>query len=260
VAGAWAAEDLVDEAAIGAQLTEVAGAAQQQGVLHRLLDVAMGAFDRAASVGDAAVVAGRLHAVVRAQGFVAHRQVLARAFVQVAEGRRQAVGAMAQRRPAQGPPGVLQPFGQGDIALPAQDDMGVLEARIDQAEVVEPVIEQAPGDGHRRVGHVGEVRQPHAAGLMRLAEDDLLGRAVQRPPHPDAPLEGPAHTLGQLGVTPPHLLENPERPQPRRRYQQRHDLGIEYLRQRVGPSTATRHRPLRRRQGLALQAIGPWWW
>jgi hypothetical protein len=35
--------------------------------------------------------------------------------------------------------------------------MGVLEARIDQAEVIEPVIERLAGDGDRQIGHVGEV-------------------------------------------------------------------------------------------------------
>ena len=60
--------------------------------------------------------------------------------------------------------------------------MGMLEARVGQPEVIEPVIERLAGDGDAQVGHVGEIRQPHPARLMDLAEDHLLVRAVQRAP------------------------------------------------------------------------------
>ena len=50
--------------------------------------------------------------------------------------RRQAVGAVLERRAAQRPQGVLQSFGQGHEAFAAQDDVGVFEARIGEAEVV----------------------------------------------------------------------------------------------------------------------------
>src|ERR1700686_5747634 len=58
--GVLAAGDLVDEAAIGEQIIEVVCAAHQQGVLHRLLEMAVRTFDRAVLMRDTAVVARRL--------------------------------------------------------------------------------------------------------------------------------------------------------------------------------------------------------
>ena len=89
---------------------------------------------------------------------------------------------MLARGATERPQRVLQPLGQGDEALAAEHDMGMLEAGIGQPEVVEPVIQRGPGDGDAEIAHVGEVGQPHPAGLMDLAEDDLLLLAVQGAP------------------------------------------------------------------------------
>src|SRR6185312_11443317 len=67
VAGIAAADDLVAEAAIGGEIIEVGSAAQQQGIGDRPLEMAMRALDRPVLVGDAAVVAGRPHAVMGAE-------------------------------------------------------------------------------------------------------------------------------------------------------------------------------------------------
>jgi hypothetical protein len=48
--------------------------------------------------------------------------------------------------------------------------------------VVEPVVEGDAGDGDAQIAHVGEVGQPDPAGLVDLAEDDLLLLAVQSAP------------------------------------------------------------------------------
>ena len=53
VAGVAAADDLVDEAAIGSQVVEVARPAQQQRVVDGPLEMAVRAFDRAVLVRDA---------------------------------------------------------------------------------------------------------------------------------------------------------------------------------------------------------------
>jgi hypothetical protein len=207
-------------------------------------------------MGDAAVVAGRLHAVVGAQGVIAHGQIVPGRLVQVAERRRQAVAAMLAGRAAGRPQGVLQTLRQGDIALPTQDHVGMLEARVDQAEVIEPVIERRAGDGDRQARHVGEVRQAHPSRLVRLTEDHVPIGAVQRPPGAYAPLHRPAHPLGQVGVTPPHLLEDGYRSQLRRRLQHRHDLRLEDRRQGIGPSPVPRLGLLGRKPGVFLEAIG----
>ena len=104
--------------------------------------MAMRALDRAVLMRDAAIVAGRLHPVMGAQRIVAPGQILARLVIEVAERRRQAVAAMLERRAAECPQRVLQSFGQRHIAFAAENHMGVLEARVGEPEVIEPVIER----------------------------------------------------------------------------------------------------------------------
>ena len=137
---------------------------------------------RAVLMRDTAIVAGRLHPVMGTQRVIAPGQILARILVQVAERGRQTVAAMLERCAAQCPQRVLQSFGQRHIAFAAEDHMRMLEARVGEPEVIESMIEPRAGDGDAEVGHVGEIRQPHPARLMDLAEDHLLVRAMQGPP------------------------------------------------------------------------------
>ena len=95
---------------------------------------------------DAGIVAGRRHAVVAAQFFVAVGQVRGGIFVEIAERRRQAVAAMLAGSPAERPQGVLQAFRQGYEALAAEHDMGMLEAGIGEPEMIEPVVERLASD------------------------------------------------------------------------------------------------------------------
>ena len=57
-------------------------------------------------------------------------------------------------------------------------------------------------------------------------------------------------------MAPLHLLEDRNRPQPRRRLQQRHDLGVEDVRQRVWPAAVPRLGLQRRWPGIGLEPIG----
>jgi hypothetical protein len=50
-------DDLIDEGAVGIEVAKVTAAAQQQGILQRLLQMAARTFDGAVLVGDAGVVA-----------------------------------------------------------------------------------------------------------------------------------------------------------------------------------------------------------
>ena len=88
VAGVLATHDLVDEGSIGRQVLEVDRAAHQQRIADRALQVPVRTLDRTVLVRDAAVIAGRLHAVMPAQRIVAARQILARLAVKIAERRR----------------------------------------------------------------------------------------------------------------------------------------------------------------------------
>src|SRR5579863_8753604 len=71
-----ASDHLIDEAAIGIEVSEVAAAAQQQGLLKRDLEMGVRPLDRTVLVCHAGIVARRCHAVVRAQGLVTARQIL----------------------------------------------------------------------------------------------------------------------------------------------------------------------------------------
>src|SRR6202035_5759634 len=122
------ADDLVDKAAIGIERVEVARSAQQQRILYSLLEMAVRAFDRAVLVCHAAIVAGRLHAVMRTQRLVAARLVLPGVVVEIAKGGRQAVAAMLQRCPAERPQRILQSLGERHKALAPEHDLGMLPA------------------------------------------------------------------------------------------------------------------------------------
>ena len=184
-----------------------------------------------------------------AQRLVALGEVGLRRRVEVAEGRRQAVGAVLVRRSAEQPQGVLQPLGQGDEALAAEDHVRVLEAGIGEAEVVEPVIERDAGDRDAEIGHVGEVGQPGAAGLVRLAEDDVLLLAVHGAPGADPALQGAADAGAEIGMATDDLLEDRDRAQAGRGHEHRHDLGLEHRGERVGPPAAARAWRIEGRRG-----------
>ena len=137
-----------------------------------------------------------------------------------------------------------------------EDDMGVLEARPGQAEVIEAVIERPAGDGDAEVVHVGEVRQPDHAGLVGLAEDHLPVRPVDRAPGADAALERAADAgIEVLRVAAHHLLEDGNRPEAGGSLEDRHHLGLEDVGQRVRTAPAARGPGWWRRRACLLQLI-----
>lgn len=205
---------------------------------------------------NAAIVAGRDHAVVAAQFVVAARQVLPGVLVKVAECRREAVAAMLAGSPAKRPQRVLQAFRQSDETLAAEHDMPRLEAGIGEPEMVEPVIEWLARDRDAGGGHVGEIRQSHAPGYVNLPEDDLLFLAMDGAPGSDPALDRAANASSKLGMTPDHLIEDGDRPDAGSRPQQRHDLGVENLSERIGPAPLPRNLLLRGQPQILLDATG----
>jgi hypothetical protein len=151
---------------------------------------------------------------------------------------------MLQGRAAERPQRVLQPLGQRHEAFAAEHDMGVLPAREGQPEMVEPMIERRAGDADAAIAHLGEIRQPEPARRMFLPEDDVLLGAVQRPPPADAPLQGAADAGASLGMAPPDLVENGDRPQARGALEQGHHLTIPNRSERVMPPATARCFPL----------------
>ena len=238
VAGVAAADELVDEGTIGGKIGERGAGAQQERVGDRPLEVAVRALHRAVLVGEAGVVAGRRHAVMGAQRLVAAGQVVFGLPVEVAESGREAVGAVLARGAAERPERVLQAFGERHEALPTQHDVGVLEARVGEPEVVEPVIEGLAGHADAEVGRVGKVRERGPARLVDLAEDDVLVGSVDGSPGTDAPLERAADAGAEVGVAAQDLLEDRHRSQAGGRLEQGHDLGLEEVTERIGPTPA----------------------
>ncbi len=55
-----------------------------------------------------------------------------------------------------------------------------------------------PGNGDPQVTHGGEVRQAAMARRMVLREEHFLGRALQRAPVADVPLQGAQHPVREL--------------------------------------------------------------
>ena len=233
----------VDESPVGVEIGEVARPAQQQGVLERLLEMAVRAFDRAVLVRDAGVVARRGHAVMAHQRRVALGDVFPRVGRQIAERRRQAVAAVLLRRAAERPQRVLQALGQGREAFAAEHDVSVFEAGEDEPEVIEPVIERLPGDGDGETAGVGEVGQSQPARLVRLAEDHVLLGPMKRPPGQDASLQRAADVGIEVGMAPAQFLEHADHPDAGRGLEDRRDLGVPVRLERVWPPPASRLAP-----------------
>ncbi len=194
----------------------------------------MGRFHRAVLVADTAVVARGRHAVVRTQALIAFGEVFLGLDRKVLVGRREAVGAVLRRSPAQAPQGLLQPLGQGAERLPAQYDLDVAPAAVGQAKMVETMRQGHTADPHHAALELGEVRQSQPAGLLYLAEHDLLVRPMQGLPRLDAALEGALPPVAEpTRVTVLQILEQGRGVQSRLMLQQPDHLAVPDLRERI---------------------------
>ncbi|KTS04288.1 hypothetical protein SB3_24310 [Methylobacterium radiotolerans] len=237
LASVAASDELVDEGAINGQVGEVGAGAQQERVGDGPLEVPVRTLDRAVLVGEAGVVTGGRHAVVGTQGLVAAGEILLGGLIEVAEGGREAVGAVLARHAAERPEGILQSFGERYEALAGEHDVGVLEAVVGEPEVVEPMVEAQASDGDAEIGHVGKVRQSHPPGLVGLTEDDVLVGSVHGAPGPDTPLQGAAVSCAEIGMTAQDLFKDGYRPQTGRGLEQWYDVGLEHLGEGIGPTS-----------------------
>jgi hypothetical protein len=134
------------------------------------------------------------------------------------------------------PQRILQSLGQRDEALAAEDNMGMLEARECQSEVIEPMRQRHAGNRDAERARVGEVGQAKTAGLMLLPEDNVLLWASQRPPTPHAPFQRAPDARANLGVAPPYLFEDRNGTDACGCLQDRDDLAIPNIGKRVGPA------------------------
>ncbi len=75
--------------------------------------------------------------------------------------------------------------------------------------MVDQMVEALPLDGDAEVVHGREVGGAQPARLVNLSEEDFLGRAAERPPAADVPLQRPQLAVAEaLGITPVQFLED----------------------------------------------------
>ncbi len=204
-----------------------------------VLQMTVSAFHAAVLVRDAAVVAGRRHRVMLAKSLVAPGQVFLGFGRQVEKGGRERVGPVFEGRGPQAPQRILQAGGESGEALPAEDDLAMFPAGIDESEVIQPMVEAPAGDRHAESAAVGEVRHPLASWRMVLAEDHFLLGAVDGFPLAHAPLEGAARRRQILvGEAAAKFFQDGHRPQARRFLQHRNDIAFPDIREGIGFAAA----------------------
>ena len=189
------------------------------------------------------------------QLLIAQRQIFLSVAFQVAECRREAVGAMLARRPAEPPQCILQALGQRHKAFAAEHHVGMLEARKRQPEVVQPMFQRHTSDRDAEHARIGEVRQAKTARFVLLAEDHILLGSGQRSPGTHAPFQRASNAGGDLGMAPSNLPEHRNGPNAGSRLQDRHDLAVPNLGQRVWPTAATKRLLLRGQPRVILDAV-----
>ncbi len=109
---------VLQERLIGGQIGEVLRAAQLQRLAQAELEMTVSRLHRSVLVGETGIVAGRLQAVVPAEGGVGLGFVVAGG--EVAVGGREPIGAVLAGHAAELPEGILQTFGERGEALPPQ--------------------------------------------------------------------------------------------------------------------------------------------
>jgi hypothetical protein len=180
-------EQLPQECLVGRPAGEVPAAAQHQGLVQRPLELPVALLHVAVLMRLRRVDRLPLQAVVPQQRLVT--PLKGRAITAGRDRGRQGVGAMHLGSAAQLGQGVLQALAEALEALAEADGAG-LPVGVGQHEVVDQVREGLAVDGHLQAAGVREVRGAQLAGLVDLAEEHLLGRAVQGPPLLDVPLQG----------------------------------------------------------------------
>ena len=138
--GILAGDELLEEGLVGSEVGEVPSPAQFECLIEAGLQMAVRGLDRAILVTDAGVVAGRLHAVMATELGIACRLVLP--VGQVPVRRREPIGAVRARHPAELPERFLDAFGERGEAFAAADRLDVLPAAEGQPEMVEQMGER----------------------------------------------------------------------------------------------------------------------
>src|SRR5205085_2286696 len=155
--GILAGDELLEEGLVGSEVGEVPSPAQFECLIEAGLQMAVRGLDRAVLVADAGIVAGWLHAVMATELGIARRLIVSAG--QVAVSRREPVGAMRARHPAELPERLLDAFGERGEALAAADRLDVLPAAEGEPEMIQQMGERLATEGNAQPAAVGEIRQ-----------------------------------------------------------------------------------------------------
>src|SRR3984893_251759 len=117
------------------------------------------------------------------------------------------------------------------------------------------MFEKDAGDSDAKHVRVGEVREAEATRRVLLAEDHIPLRPGQSAPRPHAPFQRAPDARANLWMTPPELSKHGNRAQTWGRLQDRHDLGVPYVGERIGPPSPARGLLLRGQARISLDPI-----
>jgi hypothetical protein len=199
------AEQPLEEGGVGVAGREVPAAPEHQGLVEGRLEAVVPLLHVAVLVALAGLDGLGGQPVVVEQGLVTPLEGVGTAAG--LDGGGQAVGAVQPGHAAELPQGVLQALAQTLQALGEAKGAG-LPVGVGQDEVVDQVGERGALEGHAQLGAVGEVGRTQAAGVVKLAEEDLPGGAMLGPPLLDPSLQGPQLPIGEAsGVLPLQGLE-----------------------------------------------------
>jgi hypothetical protein len=173
---------------------KVPAAAQQQRLVHRLLEMPMRRLDIAVLVRLPRLNPLAHQSVMRQQRLIALAELPP--LRQVVDRRTHPVAAVPLRHAAQLRQRILQTDAQTLETL-AVANRHRLPVRVRQHKVVHQVGESLPADGHVQAVHVREIRGAQPTRMMHLAEIHFLAWPLRRPPVFDPPLEGPHLPVGE---------------------------------------------------------------
>src|ERR1700692_2457465 len=111
------------------------------------------------------------------------------------------------------------------------------------------------GDGDADYARVGEVGQAKPAGFVLLTKDHILLGAGEGSPTAHSPFQRAPNAGANLRMAPPDLVEHRNSPNDGSRLQDRHDLAVPHLGQRVRPPPATRRFLMRGQPRIILDAV-----
>jgi hypothetical protein len=168
---------------------KLSAATQEQRLLHGVFEMPMQRLHITILVPAGGIGRLGVHTVMGQQRPVLCRKLLGLPVVMDSQGH--PVGAVTLGCGSQRPQRILQARAQAREAL-AQTERDVLPVGICQDKVIEQVRKGHACNGHLQIVHRSEVRGCQPARAVFLAEEYLLGRAVQTLPLPHTPLEGPA--------------------------------------------------------------------